>query len=102
MASLSFSTLLCVPLQVNMDYQDQLEKERADAKNGVEEYVYAMKEKLEYQLKEFISEDESTKFLELLNATEEWLYDEGEDQPKKVRINYYKWVLSHDSHMMLT
>lgn len=68
-----------------MAYQDQLEKQRQDAKNAVEEYVYNMRDKLEYGLREFISDDDRTKFLELLNATEEWLYDEGEDQPKKVR-----------------
>ena len=67
-----------------MAYQDQLENERVDAKNAVEEYVYNMRDKVEYALREFIAEEEKSKFLELLNATEEWLYDEGEDQPKKV------------------
>ena len=67
-----------------MAYQDQLEKERADAKNAVEEYVYNTRDKVEYSLSEFIAVEEKGKFLELLNATEEWLYDEGEDQPKKV------------------
>ena len=67
-----------------MAYQDQLEKERADAKNAVEEYVYNTRDKVEYSLSEFIAAEEKSKFLQLLNATEEWLYDEGEDQPKKV------------------
>lgn len=72
--------------EVNMAYQDQLEKERADAKNAVEEYVYNTRDKVEYSLSEFIAVEEKGKFLELLNATEEWLYDEGEDQPKKVYV----------------
>ncbi len=84
--SLPYLSAFPPPFQVNMDYQDQLEKARADAKNIVEEYVYSMREKVEYQLKDFISGDESAEFLKLLNATEEWLYDEGEDQPKKVRM----------------
>lgn len=36
--------------------QDRLEKERADAKNAVEEYVYEMREKISTTLEEFISE----------------------------------------------
>ena len=36
--------------------QDRLEKERADAKNAVEEYVYEMREKISDALSDFISE----------------------------------------------
>ena len=39
-----------------MAAQDKLEKERGDAKNTVEEYVYEMREKLDMQLQNFISE----------------------------------------------
>ena len=41
-----------------MAYQDQLEKERADAKDAVEEYVYNTRDKVEYSLSEFIVEEE--------------------------------------------
>ena len=81
-----------------MDYQDQLEKERVDVKNTVEEYVYNMRDRIESNLKEFISDDDRTKFLQLLNATEEWLYDEGEDQPKKVGMANH---MSHDIHVVI-
>jgi len=73
-----------------MDYQDQLEKEKIDAKNSVEEYVYNMREKIEYSLREYITDEDRSKFLEQLSATEEWLYDEGEDQAKKVYVNRLK------------
>ena len=76
--------------QVNMDYQDQLEQQKSDAKNAVEEYVYNMRDKISSSLQEFITEEDRTKFLEQLDATEEWLYDEGEDQPKKVYDNRLK------------
>lgn len=40
--------------------QDKLEKERNDAKNAVEEYVYEMRDKLCGVYEKFISEDVST------------------------------------------
>lgn len=39
-----------------MIMQDKLEKERNDAKNCVEEYVYEMREKLHGVLEKFVSE----------------------------------------------
>lgn len=43
-----------------MIMQDKLEKERNDAKNAVEEYVYEMRDKLCGVYEKFISEDVST------------------------------------------
>ena len=71
--------------QVNLTYQDQLEQEKTDARNAVEEYVYGIREKL-YELDEYITEKDKTAFSELLTNMENWLYDEGEDQPKKVYV----------------
>lgn len=34
--------------------QDKLERERADAKNNVEEYVYEMRDKLSTSLEQFV------------------------------------------------
>jgi len=70
---------------VQLNYQDQLEQEKADARNSVEEYVYNMRDQL-YSLSEFVSEEDKSAFSELLTQTEDWLYDEGEDQPKKVYV----------------
>ena len=39
-----------------MIQQDKLEKERADAKNAVEEYVYDMRDKLATSLEPYIKE----------------------------------------------
>lgn len=39
--------------------QDRLEKERNDAKNNVEEYVYDMRDKLHGMLEKFVSESVS-------------------------------------------
>ena len=39
-----------------MIMQDKLEKERVDAKNAVEEYVYEMRDKLSSALSQFMTE----------------------------------------------
>ena len=70
---------------MNLNYQDQLEQEKADSRNAVEEYVYSMRDKL-YELEDYITEQDRTAFNEQLSKTEDWLYDEGEDQPKKVYV----------------
>ena len=41
---------------------DKLEKERADAKNSVEEYVYEMRDKLFNEYEAFMKEDVRIKF----------------------------------------
>lgn len=48
------------PPQGKMIMQDRLEKERNDAKNNVEEYVYDMRDKLHGMLEKFVNECVST------------------------------------------
>lgn len=50
-------------LQGKMIMQDKLEKERNDAKNSVEEYVYDMRDKLHGMYEKFISESVSKLYL---------------------------------------
>uniref|UniRef100_A0AAR2LBV0 Heat shock protein 4b n=1 Tax=Pygocentrus nattereri TaxID=42514 RepID=A0AAR2LBV0_PYGNA len=69
-----------------MIMQDKLEKERNDAKNNVEEYVYDMRDKLHGMFEKFITESVNTFSLKL-EDTENWLYEDGEDQPKQVYID---------------
>uniref|UniRef100_UPI00398E9234 heat shock 70 kDa protein 4L isoform X2 n=1 Tax=Pristiophorus japonicus TaxID=55135 RepID=UPI00398E9234 len=70
-----------------MIMQDKLEKERNDAKNAVEEYVYEIRDKLSGIYKKFISEADKKKFTLLLEETENWLYEDGEDQPKQIYLD---------------
>uniref|UniRef100_A0A672GLA2 Heat shock 70 kDa protein 4-like n=1 Tax=Salarias fasciatus TaxID=181472 RepID=A0A672GLA2_SALFA len=73
---------LFVENEGKMIMQDKLEKERNDAKNNVEEYVYDMRDKLHGMLKNFVNA------LSLkLEDTENWLYEEGEDEPKHKYID---------------
>uniref|UniRef100_A0A8C6SDW8 Heat shock protein 4a n=1 Tax=Neogobius melanostomus TaxID=47308 RepID=A0A8C6SDW8_9GOBI len=70
-----------------MVMQDKLEKERNDAKNNVEEYVYDMRDKLHGILEKFVTEADRGTFSLKLEDTENWLYEDGEDQQKQVYID---------------
>ncbi|KAL2094637.1 hypothetical protein ACEWY4_009356 [Coilia grayii] len=70
-----------------MIMQDKLEKERNDAKNFVEEYVYDMRDRLHGALEKFVTEEERDSFTLKLEDTENWLYEDGEDQQKQVYID---------------
>ncbi|XP_075471637.1 heat shock 70 kDa protein 4L isoform X2 [Ascaphus truei] len=73
--------------EVKMIMQDKLEKERIDAKNAVEEYVYDLRDKLVGVYEKFITEKDSAKLNIMLEDVEKWLYEEGEDQPKQVYLD---------------
>uniref|UniRef100_A0A8D3E3T2 Heat shock protein 4b n=1 Tax=Scophthalmus maximus TaxID=52904 RepID=A0A8D3E3T2_SCOMX len=78
---------LFVENEGKMIMQDKLEKERNDAKNYVEEYVYDMRDKLHGMLEKFVSESDRDALSLNLEDTENWLYEDGEDQPKQVYID---------------
>ena len=65
----------------------KLEKERADSKNAVEEYVYALREKLDDEYNNYVSDSDREHLSSLLNSTENWLYEEGEDESKSTYID---------------
>ncbi|KAJ0179301.1 hypothetical protein K1T71_005013 [Dendrolimus kikuchii] len=69
-----------------MQAQDRQEKERADARNALEEYVYELRGKLSEgeTLHDFVAEDQRNRLVNQLDALEQWLYDEGEDQNRQV------------------
>uniref|UniRef100_A0A8C4GH04 Heat shock protein 4b n=1 Tax=Dicentrarchus labrax TaxID=13489 RepID=A0A8C4GH04_DICLA len=73
--------------QGKMIMQDKLEKERNDAKNNVEEYVYDMRDKLHGMLEKFVGESDRDALSLKLEDTENWLYEDGEDQSKQVYID---------------
>lgn len=78
---------LFVENEGKMIMQDKLEKERNDAKNNVEEYVYDMRDKLHGLYEKFVSESDRDALSLKLEDTENWLYEEGEDQSKQVYID---------------
>jgi heat shock protein len=71
--------------------QDKKDKERSDAKNAVEEYVYDMRGKLDGGEYVKYSDDKNRqKLLNELRLTENWLYNEGMHQENNVYIERLK------------
>lgn len=66
--------------------EDKQEKERVDARNALEEYVYDLRAKLseENQLATFITEVDKETLYRTLDDTENWLYEEGEDCQRQI------------------
>lgn len=60
-------------------------------RNHLETYVYDMRAALDYigNLKDFIKDQDRTQYLELLNQTEQWIYDDGESASKDVFKNKF-------------
>ena len=65
---------------------DRKERDRQDAKNDVEEYVYSSREKMTTQYGEFASSSEKENIDGLLQKTEDWLYEEGYDEKRQVYL----------------
>ncbi|XP_010877156.1 heat shock 70 kDa protein 4L [Esox lucius] len=76
-----------VEYEGQMIIQDKLEKERNDAKNAVEEYVYDLRDKLCSIYEKYTTEEDSNRLTLMLGDTENWLYEEGEDQAKQVYVD---------------
>ncbi|XP_077587069.1 heat shock 70 kDa protein 4L [Stigmatopora nigra] len=75
-----------VNFERHMIVQDKQVKEANDAKNSVEEYVYDLRNKLCGIYEKYITEEDSNRLTLLLEDTENWLYEEGEDQTKNVYV----------------
>lgn len=73
-------------VESQMIQNDKQERDKAEARNSVEEYVYDMREKLSEKYEKYISETDRDTFRKLLNDTEDWLYEEGEDEKKQVYV----------------
>lgn len=65
---------------------DRQEKERADARNAFEEYIYELRGKLssDDDLATYILENERSVLIKSLDDMENWLYDEGEECNRQV------------------
>jgi heat shock protein len=75
-----------IETEVSLVSQDRVEKDRIDAKNALEEYVYDLREKLEGELREFLKDEERVSLIQKLNSDENWLYEEGSDDKKSTYI----------------
>lgn len=72
-----------ITLENELQFHARVEKERSDAKNAVEEYVYGMKDKLYGAYEKYVTEEENSKCNEIFEQTESWLYCDGENLEKQ-------------------
>ncbi|CAG8620809.1 2408_t:CDS:2 [Funneliformis caledonium] len=63
---------------------DKLVADTETQKNALEEYIYDIRAKIESSYQEFVNPADKDKLTNLLTATEDWLYDEGEDATKSI------------------
>jgi len=70
----------------NMIMEDKLVADTEEKKNELETYIYEMRNKIDDQYADFASEEEKEKLKAKLEASEDWLYDEGEDASKAVYV----------------
>nr|CAI5825827.1 unnamed protein product [Callosobruchus analis] len=75
--------------EFKMIASDKQEKERADARNAFEEYVYELRNKIssEDELAPYILEKDRTSLVSRLDDMENWLYEEGEECNKQVYVD---------------
>lgn len=72
--------------EYEMALQDRVMEETKERKNAVEEYVYGMRSKICEALAPYADAAVAESFTALLNDTEDWLYEDGEDETKGVYI----------------
>ncbi|KAI7745049.1 hypothetical protein M8C21_002250 [Ambrosia artemisiifolia] len=85
-AMLSADVQKAVEKEFEMALQDRVMEETKDKKNAVEAYVYDMRNKLHDKLHEFVTDSDREAFIAKLQETEDWLYEDGEDETKGVYI----------------
>ncbi|KRT83715.1 hypothetical protein AMK59_3402, partial [Oryctes borbonicus] len=72
--------------ELEMIANDKQEKERVDARNALEEYVYELRSKLSSheELAPYVTEAGREDLVRKLDDMENWLYEEGEDCTKQI------------------
>ncbi|KAH9322941.1 hypothetical protein KI387_017580 [Taxus chinensis] len=76
-----------VDKELDLAYQDKIMEETKDKKNAVESYVYDMRNKLFDIYRNYATESERQELSSKLQQTEDWLYEEGDDETKGVYIS---------------
>ncbi|ROT79071.1 heat shock protein [Penaeus vannamei] len=84
-----------VEREAQMVQADKLENERINAKNAVEEYVYDIRGRIYEELEKYISEGDREKLGLMLEDTENWLYEDGEDCKKQVYLDKLTELKKH-------
>jgi heat shock protein 4 len=69
-----------------MQAQDRLQEDTANAKNALEAHVYALRGRLYGDLSAYVREADREALAAKLSGLENWLYEEGEDELKSVYV----------------
>lgn len=79
----------CIELECKMIANDRQEKERVDARNALEEYVYELRGKLtaDEELATFVTGIDRVSIFRQLDDMEIWLYEEGENCNRQVYVD---------------
>ncbi|XP_023761841.2 heat shock 70 kDa protein 15 [Lactuca sativa] len=85
-AMLAADVQKAVEKEFEMALQDRVMEETKDKKNAVEAYVYDMRNKLHDKLQEFVTDSDREALIGKLQETEDWLYEDGEDETKGVYV----------------
>lgn len=75
-----------VESEYEMALQDRVMEETKEKKNSVEAYVYDMRNKLYDSLSSYVTEVEKEQLIAKLQQTEDWLYEDGENEAKGVYV----------------
>uniref|UniRef100_A0A0D6QY02 Uncharacterized protein n=1 Tax=Araucaria cunninghamii TaxID=56994 RepID=A0A0D6QY02_ARACU len=70
--------------EFELAHQDKIMEETKDKKNAVESYVYEMRNKLLDIYHRYATDSEREELSRKLQQTEDWLYEEGDDESKGV------------------
>jgi len=72
--------------ELEMALQDRVMEETKERKNALEAYVLDMRTRLNGNLAPYANDTVKASFSSALQAAEDWLYDEGEDEKKSVYV----------------
>uniref|UniRef100_A0A8D8RSP9 Uncharacterized protein C30C11.4 n=1 Tax=Cacopsylla melanoneura TaxID=428564 RepID=A0A8D8RSP9_9HEMI len=75
-------------LECKMQDKDIEEKERVDAKNALEEYVYELRDYLANEMADFIPDSNRKALNKKLEELKDWLYEEGQDVAKSMYMDH--------------
>lgn len=75
-----------VEQEYEMALQDRIMEETKDKKNAVEAYVYDMRNKMYEKYRDYATDGEREDLASKLQETEDWLYEDGEDETKGVYV----------------
>ncbi|XP_043691921.1 heat shock 70 kDa protein 16 isoform X2 [Telopea speciosissima] len=70
--------------ELQLEQQDRIMEQTKDKKNALESYVYEIRNKIFHTYRSFATDLEKEGISRNLQQTEEWLYDDGNDESEKV------------------